>query len=289
VNHLSQIGSEKIAVPEGISSGQSFQFERFDWRPELFACRQEKEAIERSVRDRQRGLLTRLSKLLPLIQADEKNFRQFCREEDIARHGKLEIMLARAVYGPLDDATANRYGAAIRNGNIIELGVVGSANTAAVDSSGRYIDDQITNPKLARRIVEYFQPQGRIIDPCRATGSFHRAMPPGADWAEIREGRDFCDLPGPWDWGITNPPWTRDEYNRVSRHAFEHCENVVFLGTTTMICSLPRLNAAREFRHALREIVVIPWEDAGLQKQGFWIGAFHWQRGYQDGTIWTFW
>jgi hypothetical protein len=280
-----QLESAKIGLAQA-----TFQIGRFDWRPELFACRREKEDTERSVRERQRALLTRVSKLLPLIQADEKGFRQFCREQDIARHGKLEIMLARAVYGPLDDATANRYGTAIRNGNIIELGVVRSANTPALDSSGRYIDDQITDPKLGRRVVEYFKPQGRIIDPCRATGSFHRAMPRGADWAEIREGRDFCELPGPWDWCITNPPWHRIEYNRVAEHAFRTCENVVFLGTTTLFSSKARLDIIRESGHALREIVVLPdWKIAGFRPQGFWLGAIHWQRGYQGGTIWTFW
>ncbi len=290
MNDLSQIGSEKVAGPQGIPFGQTFQFERFAWGPELFACREENEAIERSVRDRQRALLNRLSKLLPLIQADDKNFRQFCREEGIARHGKIEIMLVRAVYGPLDDATANRYGAAIRNGNIIGLGVVRSANPAALDSSGRYIDDQITDIKLARRIVEYFKPQGRIIDPCRGTGSFHRAMPRGADWAEIREGRDFCDLPGPWDWCITNPPWSKVEYNRVASHAFRTCQNVVFLGTVTLLSSHARLDVIRHAGHALREVVVLPnWQIAGFHQQGFWLGALHWQRGYQDGTTWTHW
>jgi hypothetical protein len=199
-------------------------------------------------------------------------------------------MLARAVYGPLDDATASRYGAAIHNGNIIGLGVVRSANTIAVDANGRYIDNQITDLKLARRLVEYFKPRGRIIDSCRATGSFHQAMPRGADWAEITRGRDFCDLPGPWDWCITNPPWSRHEYNRVAAHAFRTCRNVVFLGTTTLISSNARLDTIREAGHALREIIVLPsWEIAGFQAQGFWLGVFHWRRGYLGGTTWTFW
>jgi hypothetical protein len=35
-----------------------------------------------------------------------------------------------------------------------------------------------------------------------------RALPKGADWCEIQNGRDFLKAEGRWDWAVGNPPFS---------------------------------------------------------------------------------
>ena len=50
-------------------------------------------------------------------------------------------------------------------------------------------DNVETSPALARKIVDYFQPRGLCLDPCRGPGrAFYDALPGPRDWCEIREG-----------------------------------------------------------------------------------------------------
>jgi hypothetical protein len=52
----------------------------------------------------------------------------------------------------------------------------------------------MTPPELAARIIQYFKPRGRVLDPCRGQGAFYKALcrqrGVGAHWCEVAEGRD---------------------------------------------------------------------------------------------------
>ena len=61
---------------------------------------------------------------------------------------------------------------------------------------------------LTKQIVEHFNPQGKILEPCCGSGNFLQAMP-SADWCEISKDRDFLTIQGHWDWIITNPPYSQ--------------------------------------------------------------------------------
>ena len=87
-----------------------------------------------------------------------------------------------------------------------------------------------TEPKLARRLIDHFRPTGRILDPCRGNGAFYDNFPEPCYWCEIRDGRDFLACNEPFDWIMTNPPWSTKLYRAISRHAFEIADNVVFFG-----------------------------------------------------------
>jgi hypothetical protein len=70
-------------------------------------------------------------------------------------------------------------------------------------------DDQIQTPDaLARAVVEHFLPCGRIVEPSSGDGAFLRALPRGADWHEIQNGKDFLKAEGRWDWAVGNPPFS---------------------------------------------------------------------------------
>ena len=89
---------------------------------------------------------------------------------------------------------------------------------------------------------------------------------------------------------MTNPGWSKIAYRAVSRHAFALATNVVFLlRLTKAIGTSARHRDYRERGHALKEIVVVSWEDAGFPSEGFVLAAFHWQKGWNGGTKWTYW
>ena len=57
----------------------------------------------------------------------------------------------------------------------------------------------MTNPNTAKWIVDYFQPTGKMLEPCRGEGAFYTAMQEyndDVDWCEISEGKDFFDYNG---------------------------------------------------------------------------------------------
>jgi hypothetical protein len=59
---------------------------------------------------------------------------------------------------------------------------------------------------VARDMVEYFKPSGRILEPSCGDGVFLRHLPPETDWCEIEQGRDFYAWTKPVDWVFGNPP-----------------------------------------------------------------------------------
>ena len=72
-------------------------------------------------------------------------------------------------------------------------------------------DIVMTPHKLAREIIEYYKPTGRVLDPCRGEGAFYENFPEDTerDWCELAEGRDFLSYEKQVDWIITNPPWSK--------------------------------------------------------------------------------
>jgi hypothetical protein len=89
-------------------------------------------------------------------------------------------------------------------------------------------EDVVYTPDwCARDMVDWFQPAGRVLDPCRGLGAFHRLLPDGSPWCEITDGRDFFDWSEPVDWVIGNPPYslTRDWF----RHSYKIATNLCYL------------------------------------------------------------
>lgn len=49
----------------------------------------------------------------------------------------------------------------------------------------------------------------KVLEPFKGEGAFYDAFPDFVekDWCEIRQGRDFKDYVGEFDWVVTNPPF----------------------------------------------------------------------------------
>ena len=84
-----------------------------------------------------------------------------------------------------------------------------------------------TPDKIAKYIIEYFKPYGKILEPCKGNGSFLKYLPQNTDWCEIEEGKDFFNYNKKVDWIITNPPYSI--FGEFMKHSFDISKNVVFL------------------------------------------------------------
>src|SRR6266700_2645210 len=150
----------------------------------------------------------------------------------------------------------------------------------------RAINDVVyTRPDLTKALVEHFKPSGFCLDPCRGNGAFHDMLPNPKDWCEIAEGRDFLKWNRHIDWCMSNPPWSKKPYRAIARHAFEISDNVVFLTRLhNAIGTYARHKDFTEVGHALKEVVVVDWADAGMSSEGFVLAAFHWRYQWTGGT-----
>lgn len=139
-------------------------------------------------------------------------------------------------------------------------------------------DDIETPAWLARAIVDYFKPTGRVLEPCRASGRFFELFPPGSDWCEIKQGRDFLqsDLSG-FDWIITNPPWS--QIRPFLRKSMQVADNVVFLMTVNHAWTRARLRDADDARFGLKTILLSPMP-LEFPQSGFQLGAVHYSRNF---------
>jgi phage N-6-adenine-methyltransferase len=155
-------------------------------------------------------------------------------------------------------------------------------------------DEVFTSSALARRLVEYFKPAGRMLDPCRGPGAFFEAMcaqkSGTVDWCEIAEGRDFLEYDEEVDWVMSNPPWSSKAYRAFVERACRLSQNVVYLVRLhNALGTSARHLDFLQHGHALKEIIIIGWREAGIPGEGFVLAAFHWQKGWAGGTTWTYW
>lgn len=142
-------------------------------------------------------------------------------------------------------------------------------------------DDIQTPVELAGRIVSYFQPIGRILEPCAGDGHFLQHLP-DAEWCEIKRGRDFFSYDQRVDWVLTNPPWS--QIRPFLEHAFRIADHVVFLMTINHAWTKARLRIARNNSFALRTLLMVD-TPACFPQSGFQLGAVHYQRGWSGPVI----
>jgi hypothetical protein len=167
--------------------------------------------------------------------------------------------------------------------------------------NGRHNDVVYTSPELAQRIVNHFRPHFRpgdtFLDPCAGDNAFFNCLPEPRDWCEIERGRNFLDWTKRATWGFTNPAWSAEAYRPIARHAYEICDNVIFLTRWhTATATYARHRDWLDAGHAWRETLCIPWKEAGFidkhgeeKAEGFILAAFWWQRGWAGGMTSTYW
>lgn len=89
-----------------------------------------------------------------------------------------------------------------------------------------------TPSRIAKGIIDHLKPEGVCLDPCKGDGAFLDHLP-GADYCELREGKDFFDYKNKVDWVIGNPPYSI--FKEFLEHSFDIADNVSFLVPTNKI------------------------------------------------------
>ena len=154
-----------------------------------------------------------------------------------------------------------------------------------ITSTAKEQDIVMTPNWCAADCVEWFKPSGRILDPCKGNGAFLQYMP-GADWCEIREGKDFWNWTEPVDWIMSNPPYSC--FRKWLAHSFEIAENIVYLIPVQKIVlgygQVEEIFAWGGIKH-------IRWYGTGTRlgfPYGNAIGAVHMMKNYRGDTGWSF-
>src|SRR6266487_663103 len=149
--------------------------------------------------------------------------------------------------------------------------------TAPRMNSGQ--DVVMTPQVICDDIVDHFKPNGLLLEPCRGSGNFQRAMERYGKtlWCEISEGQDFYAFNEKVDWIITNPPWS--DIRGFLRHSMQVPAIIVFLVSVHHTFTRARLRDLREFGFGIKEIryydVPLPFTQSGFQT-----GAIYWKRGW---------
>ena len=141
-------------------------------------------------------------------------------------------------------------------------------------------NDVVYTPhKLAKYIVDYFNPKGKIIEPCSGNGSFLQYLE-NADWYEIEKGKDFFECNDIYDWAITNPPFSK--IRQFLLHLYKlNTKNIVFLCPVGHIISFKaRLNDMYSNGYGLKEIIFIDTPKE-FPRSGFQWGIIHIKKDYK--------
>jgi hypothetical protein len=138
--------------------------------------------------------------------------------------------------------------------------------------------DVVYTPEwVAADMVSYFQPVGRILEPCKGDGVFLRYMP-SADYCEISEGKDFFKWVEPVDWVMGNPPYSA--FGKWILHAMAIAENVVYLVPCAKPFYSEKLFREMQFWGKIKHMRVYGSGSKLGFPIGFCIGAIHFQKNW---------
>lgn len=133
---------------------------------------------------------------------------------------------------------------------------------------------------LCKQIVNHFKPVGKILEPCKGDGNFLQVIPQ-ADWYEIKEGKDFLDASGHWDWVVTNPPYSK--YRDFMNKSMEVADNIVFLQLINATFYKARLRDMQSNGFGIKEIWCIDTPKE-FPQFGFQMGCVHYKRNWRGET-----
>ena len=137
----------------------------------------------------------------------------------------------------------------------------------------------MTNPDTAKWIVDYFNPQGLALDPCKGNGAFYDAFNCNKDWCEITMGKDFFDYTNKVNWIITNPPFSI--FDDFLLKSFDIADNIVFFCPLTKVFKGKRLDIKICEYGGIKEIIHMGGGNQHGFPFGFSTGCIHYQKNYK--------
>lgn len=144
-----------------------------------------------------------------------------------------------------------------------------------------------TPDDVARDVVAFFKPSGKILEPCAGDGAFLKYLPPDTEWCEIEKGRDFFAEHRHFDWIVGNPPYSA--MTAWMQHSFELAPDVVYiLMVQALYYNLARQRMIADYGGIRTMMLLGTATGIGLSGCGFVMAAIHFQRGYRGGMFTVF-
>jgi hypothetical protein len=135
-----------------------------------------------------------------------------------------------------------------------------------------------TPVEVSKQIIEFLQPVGKCLDPCRGDGSFYNQML-NSDYCEITEGKDFFEYKEPVDWIIGNPPYSN--FKEFLEHSFTIAQNVSFLVPTNKVFQRQVIMEMINKWGGVKSMIIYGSGSLIGFPFGFSVGNFHFQKGYK--------
>jgi len=149
-------------------------------------------------------------------------------------------------------------------------------------------DDVVMTPEpLAKKIINHFNPEGSVLEPCKGSGVFYNNFNnTNKYWCEISENIDFFDFDKKVDWIITNPPWSKIRNFLI--HSMELSDNIVFLFTINHLWTKARLRDIKEMGFGIKEIIIFDTPN-NFPQSGFQVGVVYIKKHYIGNIKFTDW
>lgn len=141
-------------------------------------------------------------------------------------------------------------------------------------------DVVFTPDQVSKFIIEFLNPWRLCLDPCKGDGAFYKFLHEGAEYCEIKEGRDFFDYDKHVDWIIGNPPYSN--FKDFLQHSFNLAPNVSFLVPTNKIFQRQVIMDMINRYGGIKSMIIFGSGSLIGFPFGFSVGNFHFQKGY-DG------
>lgn len=135
---------------------------------------------------------------------------------------------------------------------------------------------------VSKQIIDFLNPSGVCLDPCRGDGAFHKFMPKGSDYCELNENKDFFFYNKRTDWIIGNPPYSI--FDKFLMKSFELSDNVSFLVPTNKIFQRQIIMEMINKYGGIKSIIIYGSGSLIDFPFGFSVGNFHFKKGYSGDT-----
>jgi len=135
---------------------------------------------------------------------------------------------------------------------------------------------------VSKQIIEFLNPYGKCLDPCKGDGAFLKFMPKDSEYCELQEKKDFLHYDKKVDWIIGNPPYSI--FEDFLRHSFLISNNVSFLVPTNKVFQRQIImNMINDFG-GIKSIIIYGSGTLIGFPFGFSVGNFHFEKDYKGKT-----
>lgn len=141
-------------------------------------------------------------------------------------------------------------------------------------------NDIVYTPKnISEKIIKYFNPTGKYLDPCKGDGAFYDFVSCEKDWCEIQNGKDFFEYNKKVDWIISNPPFS--VFDDFLKHSFEISNNVVYLIPLYKVFKSKKYFDMVNNYGGIKEVLIIGSGSVCKFNMGFLVGMVHYKKNYK--------